>query len=89
MARALGNTFSLVVRDRENVVYEGRVASLTSINEDGQFDVLPNHANFISIITDRLIIRDDKKNEHDIKIDNGILRIKNSDVQIFLGVRRT
>jgi F0F1-type ATP synthase epsilon subunit len=83
------SSFSLVVRDREDIVYEGRVSSLTSVNNKGQFDVLPNHANFISIIIDRLIIRDEENKEHDIKIDNGILRIKNNNVQVFLGVRRS
>ena len=44
------------------VVYEGQVLSISSANSPGKFDILPGHANFITIIEHSpIIIRMEKK----------------------------
>lgn len=76
----------LKIRDRETDIFEGPVSSLTSYNEKGKFDVLPQHTNFISIIAKELIYRDLAGKTHEIKITNGIIRVQHNKVRIYLGI---
>lgn len=78
--------FNLLVRSREGVVYQGQVDSLTSYNEEGKFDILAEHANFISLIQRQLIIRqtsDDKPIT--IDFDTALLRTRKNNVEVYLG----
>ncbi len=79
--------FYLKVRTRQNMLFEGPISSLSSVNETGKFDVLIKHANFISLIKDYLIINliDGKKRE--IKVENAILRVLDNQADVYLGVK--
>lgn len=70
----------------EQIIYEGEAESLTSVNVFGRFDILPYHINFISIIEDILIIRDTGKQERQMKIDGGIMKVLDNKVSVFLGI---
>lgn len=78
-------SFYLKVQGREGVIYEGKVYSVTSFNEVGRFDVLSRHANFISLINKGLIIRDEK-GSREIKFDNALMRVKENNVEVYVGV---
>lgn len=74
----------LLVRNRTQLLFDDDVKSITSKNDTGIFDVLPEHANFISIISSPLIIGklDGKKQE--VKFDNGILKVKDNAVFCYI-----
>lgn len=85
-------TFHLTIRSREGKLYEADVLSLTSYNEQGKFDILSQHANFISLITRELSIRETGGKDKVIRIDNALLRVKENRVEVYVGVegmRRT
>ncbi len=65
----------LKVATRGELVYEGDVISMSSVNDKGKFDVLIRHANFITLIRDEIIIRDTDGEERVIKIGKGILKV--------------
>lgn len=74
-------------RSREAVIFEDDAVSVTSINDKGKFDVLPNHANFISIVKDYIIIR--KQDGRDQKIElkgPTVLKVWKNNVDIYLGL---
>lgn len=74
------------ITDRAGVVFEGDVDSLTSYNTKGQFDILPSHANFITIIKNKIIINtNDKKDE--FAVDNGVLKVDSNVVKVYLGIK--
>lgn len=77
----------LKVRTREDVLYDGEVDSLTSVNEAGRFDILKKHANFISLIKDYIVIRDLKGDKREIKIGRGIMKILDNKVSVYLGTK--
>lgn len=79
----------LTVRAREKELFSGNVKSVTSYNDRGKFDVLDMHTNFISIIKDALMIRMLDDTTKEIKLDNGIMRVLNNKVDVFLGVKQT
>jgi len=80
------NKFKLKIQSREGVIFEGEVAALSSKNEYGKFDILAKHANFISLITSTLEIKQLGGVVKQMKIDNGLLRVKGNVVEVYLGI---
>lgn len=78
--------FKLLVRSREGKIYDGEVESITSYNEKGTFDVLESHANFISLIKNKLIIKELNGSIKEIPVDNGLMRVRDNNVEIYVGV---
>ena len=73
-----------VVRDKDRILYSGEVFAVTSYNDKGEFDVLPQHENFISIIKDKLIIHKTRKEKEEIKIENGVIRVTKDRVYAYV-----
>lgn len=80
------NSIRVVIRNRENVLFDEEITAISSYNEKGLFDVLPLHANFISIIKEALILHKGGKDKQEMKIDGGVLRVHENQVQIYLGL---
>lgn len=78
--------FNLRVVSREGEIFKGVVESITSNNEKGIFDVLAQHANFISLINKGLTIRDIDGVEKEIKFDNALLKVYKNNVEVYVGV---
>jgi len=76
----------VIVKDTENIVYDGEAERVSSFNEVGRFDVLPMHANFISMINQELSIFHNKQKIKELKIDQAIMKVKQDVVHIFLGI---
>jgi F0F1-type ATP synthase epsilon subunit len=79
-------TLNVIVRNTEEIVFQGEVERVSSFNEVGRFDVFPMHANFISIIQQELSIFHNKQKIKELKIDQAIMKVKGNIVHIFLGV---
>ncbi len=79
--------FRLKVVSREGSVFEGEVSSITSYNEKGKFDVLAQHANFISLIKKGLSVRETETGEErEISFDDALIRVKENFVEVYLGI---
>jgi len=78
----------LTVHSRESVIFDGKIVSLTSYNDKGKFDITLNHANFISLVQKSLIIELDGGGKREIRIDNGILRVVDNKINVYLGIRQ-
>lgn len=77
---------NLTVRQKTRILFQGPIQALTSVNIRGKFDILPEHANFISIITDYVIIlKPDGSNLH-IPLSRGVLKVDGNTVSVYLGV---
>jgi len=76
----------VMVRDIDNVLYEGDVYAISSINKRGPFDILPFHNNFIALVQEKITIHVDKKQQLEFHIETGILRQVRNKVEVFIGV---
>lgn len=74
------------VKDPKSQVFQGEVLSITSTNKKGRFDILPFHSNFISLIKDFVIVREQNKKEITIPLKSGVLRVSGDKVNILIGV---
>ncbi|OGH22089.1 MAG: hypothetical protein A3F31_00085 [Candidatus Levybacteria bacterium RIFCSPHIGHO2_12_FULL_38_12] len=75
----------VLIRDRDKTLFHEKVKAISSYNEKGIFDVLPQHTQFITLIKNTIIIyKEDKKEE--MKIEGGVMRVHENNVDIYIGV---
>lgn len=70
------------VSDKEK--FEGEARAVSSENKVGKFDILPEHANFISLIFNSLTIH--TQEEKTYNFSRGVLEVTEGKVRIFLEV---
>jgi F0F1-type ATP synthase epsilon subunit len=69
------------------VYYDDNANSITATNGVGQFDVLPQHHNFISLLeAGDIVVRRDGQKDFVLPINLGIMHVKADIVRVFLDV---
>jgi F0F1-type ATP synthase epsilon subunit len=81
------SALNVIVRNKDKILYNGRAFAVTAINDKGPFDVLAKHENFITVIKEKIIIRITPKQKQEIQIENGIVRVYQDKVYIYLNFR--
>jgi F0F1-type ATP synthase epsilon subunit len=76
----------VVVKNRESTLADREAFAVTSHNDVGPFDVLPRHANFISIINKEVVIRAVDGTEQKIEINKGIMNVQDNTVSVYLDI---
>lgn len=84
----MNGNLRLMVRNRQGIVFDEQIAALSGSNKIGKFDVLLNHANFISIVNQTLVIKRINGEERQLPIDNGILKVRENRVEVYIGVKK-
>ena len=68
------------------VYYDGMAESISAANTTGPFDILPQHHNFMTLLSPcEIIVRNDG-NEEKVSINRGIMHVKADEVVVFLDV---
>lgn len=83
----MAEPLQLMVRTRERVVFEGEVKSVTATNQKGAFDVLPLHGNFISLLGDKITIRQVDGSKQELAVPDGVVRVVKNKIEIYVGVK--
>jgi len=81
---SINPTINVVVRNRNTVLFQDKVSSVTSYNDRGVFDILPEHISFISIIKDSVVIHKSNNESQEIKINNGVVRVYKNNVFFYI-----
>lgn len=80
-------TLSVKVFSPSTTYYDGQAASFSATNNTGDFDILPLHHKFISLLQAGTVrIMTLKNKEISVKISNGLLHVENNQVKVFLDV---
>lgn len=77
----------IIVIKTDQMIFRGMAKSFSSINDQGKFDILPDHQNFISIIKNYMIIRTTSGKNHHIDIEEAVLHLKNNKLVVFTGIK--
>ncbi|OGZ98939.1 MAG: hypothetical protein A3D41_04865 [Candidatus Sungbacteria bacterium RIFCSPHIGHO2_02_FULL_41_12b] len=77
---------NVVIRDRSGILFEGEADSVSSYNDTGDFDVMPFHANFISIIKNNIVLRLKGGRVQTIPLKTGIIKVSQNKVEVYLGI---
>lgn len=74
------------VVSRDGVKFEGKCEGISSINPVGEFDVLEDHANFITPVAHQVIVHLGKTRRKNFKLKKGLVMIKDNQASVFVGI---
>lgn len=78
---------SVRVSNPDSVLWLGEANSVSSHNSQGDFDILPRHANFITIIQNKpIIVRVRGGGKKEFRFDSAIIYTHSDSVQIFANI---
>lgn len=66
--------------------FGGKVEAISSQNRLGNFDILPEHTNFITLIFGSLTIHTTDKKKLTYQFERGVLEVSENRVNVFLGL---
>lgn len=66
--------------------YEGDAYVISAQNKTGPFDILPDHANFISVLEKGEVKIHLSDRKVSIPVDRGIVKVSNNRVKVFVNV---
>lgn len=82
-----GKTMAVKVYSPFKVYFDGVALSVSAASQTGDFDILPKHHNFITLLVPcDLIVRLEKGDDQTIPINGGIMHVKADQVTVFLDV---
>ncbi len=81
------NSFFVKVVTRDETIFEGEVLSLSARNRTGLFDILPVHANFVSLLDELLLLHKLDGTTQEIRFDDGVVRVVEGRANVYLGVK--
>ncbi len=73
----------VIINSPDKIIWNGVATSVSSKNSAGSFDVLPEHANFITMIQNEPIIVRFLDKEHIFTYKNSVLSVYNGIVTIY------
>lgn len=78
------NYLSVRISNPKKVVWEGEAVSVSSVNTQGAFDILPQHANFITYTENQpIIIRTKDKNVVEHTFKNTVMYVRENKVNVY------
>jgi F0F1-type ATP synthase epsilon subunit len=66
------------------IYYEGSAETISAINKVGPFDILADHANFFSLLTEGDIVINTGGQQLHFPIRHGIVKVTNNVVTLFI-----
>lgn len=72
--------------DKSKVFYEGGAWAVSSTNEIGPFDILSEHANFITVFREYVTVHKDEKNMQKFDFEKGIFHVRSNIVEVYVGI---
>ncbi len=73
------------VRNREGILFEGTILSLTGINQKGTFDILSLHSNFVTLVEQKIVLKTPEGKVEEIEVKSGVLRVIENHIEVYLG----
>lgn len=68
------------------VVWEGEAISVSSANSQGPFDLLPQHAHFVSLVEHQPIIVTTKDGDKTFEFDSAVIRLFDDLVTVYADI---
>jgi F0F1-type ATP synthase epsilon subunit len=81
------NELNVAIVNRDQRIWEGKANSVSSENSAGRFDILPQHANFITLIRNKPItIRETTGKSQTMTYKTAVLSIKEDRLMIYTDI---
>ena len=76
----------VIARAPFNIYYEGDAEAVSATNRVGKFDILPEHADFFSILSKGEIIIETSTDPVVFNVSNGIVTVRDNEVMLFVNI---
>ena len=76
----------VVARAPFQVYYDGPAYSLSAANRVGEFDILPGHADFFSMLTPCTVVIDTEGEPVTFEAHNGMITVRDNKVMLFVNM---
>ena len=84
MSKQPDATLSVIARAPFELYFDGIATSLSATNRVGEFDILPGHADFFSMLSPcEVIIEASEGNPVRFEISSGIITVRDNQVMLF------
>lgn len=80
------NKLFISISSPEKIVWEGEADALSSENTKGTFDVLPGHANFITMVEKRPIVVHRVDGDKEFTFPTAILYVRSNNVTVYTDI---
>lgn len=80
------NTVRVRVVSPDATLFDGVALGLISTNHKGEFTVLPQHINFISLISERALVMLPDGKKKIIPLEAGVIRCREGIIEVFAGL---
>lgn len=77
---------TVIARSPFNIYYEGPATAVSALNKVGQFDVLPGHADFFSVLKPGDVTVTTYADPVSFSISNGIITVRDDQVMLFVNM---
>ncbi len=87
MIKAKG-TFPVTISNPDEVVWEGEAISVSAENSTGKFDILSEHANFVTFVrpNSKILIRAVDKGPLVFSYKDAVIAVKSGKVDVYSGL---
>jgi F0F1-type ATP synthase epsilon subunit len=77
---------NVIARSPFHIYYEGPAQVVSAANKVGQFDVLPSHADFFSVMSPGNVEIETESDVVRFIISNGIIAVRDDEVMLFVNM---
>lgn len=67
-------------------IFTGDIYAASFFNEKGQFDILPEHTNYIGVIKNKIILYISKDNKKEFEFSKGLVRCRENNIEVYFGI---
>ena len=78
--------FKIKIFSPYQTYYEGEAVSLSATNRTGNFDILPGHINFFSLLTGGAVVVNTGFQQLEFKLGRGVVRVNRDNVTLFADI---
>lgn len=68
-------------------VFQGELIALSAKNLKGNFDLLPDHTNFITVVSEKLTLVFEGGKLQEMPIESGVMRCLDNSIEVYLGIK--
>jgi F-type H+-transporting ATPase subunit epsilon len=76
----------VTIQTPEAVIWEGKAQSVSSQNSAGVFDILPDHANMITLIDQKPIVVVTSKGPQEFKFGRALISVEENKIHIYADI---
>lgn len=79
------DTFMFTIQSPANIIWSGQVYSVHSKNEEGEFTIFPDHANFLSpIVKEAVIVTFGDGTERNYNFNHSVLYVRDGEAILYV-----